>query len=213
MTGQRWLEAGGLACAGVPIGALAARLACRVDGVRAIAVIAMGAVIGYVIADIVSGFVHWFCDRAFDESTPVIGRMLIEPFREHHRDPLAMTHHDVLELLGNSAMGTAPILTVAWWRSDALFFDALIIAFGLGVIGSNVFHAWAHTTEPSRAVAWLQARWLVLPPAQHARHHHGAHDVAYCMTTGWMNALTDRVRLFVALERVLRAVRAPVARG
>jgi ubiquitin-conjugating enzyme E2 variant len=210
---QRALEATGLASAGVFLGALVTRLAGCVDGFPGLAIVTVGAFVGYAIADIVSGAVHWFCDRVFDEQTRVIGRMIIEPFREHHRDPRAMGHHGMLELLGNSALGTAPILWMAWRCFDGLFLDATTVAFGAGVIASNVFHAWAHELQPSRTVAWLQARWFVLPPEQHARHHRGAHDVAYCMTTGWMNALADRLRVFMALERVLRALRVPVVSG
>ena len=210
---QRALEVTGLASAGVFLGALVTRLAGCVDGLPALAIVAVGTFVGYAIADIVSGVVHWFCDRVFDEETPVIGPMIIEPFREHHRDPGAIRHHGMLELLGNSALGTAPILWVAWLCFDRLFLDATTVAFGAGVIASNVFHAWAHESQRSRTVAWLQARWFVLPPEQHTRHHQGAHDVAYCMTTGWMNALADRLRVFMALERVLRTLRVPVASG
>ena len=28
---------------------------------------------GYVMADLLTGFVHWFCDTFFDETTPLVG--------------------------------------------------------------------------------------------------------------------------------------------
>ena len=62
--------------------------------------VAMGVALGYLASDFFSGIVHWFCDTFFEEDTPLVGRMLIEPFREHHRDPLAMTHHGLAEIAG-----------------------------------------------------------------------------------------------------------------
>jgi ubiquitin-conjugating enzyme E2 variant len=210
---QRGLEATALGLVGVLLSMLLMRLSRRVDGAGAAAVAGAAVAAGYTVADLVSGVVHWFCDRAFGESTPLIGPLFIKPFREHHRDPFAMTQHGLLELLGNSAVGALPVLAFAWWCMDSLFADALMVAFGLGVIASNVFHAWAHVPRPPPVVAWLQARWLVLPPAHHARHHRPGHDVAYCMTTGWMNGWTDGLGVFLGLERVLRALRVPTARA
>ena len=208
--GQRVLEGAALTLAGALLALLVARLVRRVDGVRAATVFAAAVVVGYLVADFVSGLVHWFCDRVFAEDTPLIGRLFIEPFREHHRDPLAMTRHGALELLGNSALGTLPILAVAWCWVDSLFAGSLVVAFALAVIVANHFHAWAHAAQAPSVVAWLQACWLVLPPAHHALHHRPGHEGAYCVTSGWMNRWADQLRVFVGLERVLRALRLPV---
>lgn len=62
-----------------------------------------GAILGGLAADLVSGVVHWFCDNFFREDSLLVGRMLIRPFREHHRNPLGMTSHCFLELMGNIA--------------------------------------------------------------------------------------------------------------
>ena len=43
--------------------------------------------IGYLAADFLSGTVHWFCDTFFNAKTPLIGRFLIQPFRDHHSQP------------------------------------------------------------------------------------------------------------------------------
>jgi ubiquitin-conjugating enzyme E2 variant len=210
--GQRALEGAALALAGVLLAALAWRLTGRVDGGRAVGVLGVAALAGYLLADVVSGLAHWFGDRFFEEDTPVIGRIFIEPFREHHRDPRAMTRHSALELLGNSALGSLPILAAAWWSPSGIFLDGLTIAFTAAAIATNQFHAWAHAPRRPPAVAWLQARGLILSPARHARHHRRGHDHAYCMTTGWLNRWMDDLRIFVALERVLRALGVPATR-
>ena len=57
------------------------------DGLLLIAALGLG----IAAADFITGFLHWLCDTYFAEDTPIIGPAVIEPFREHHRDPLAMT--------------------------------------------------------------------------------------------------------------------------
>ena len=47
--------------------------------------------VGYLLADFITGTIHWFCDTFFDEETPVIGNFIIYSFREHHSYPLLIT--------------------------------------------------------------------------------------------------------------------------
>jgi hypothetical protein len=69
---------------------------------------------GWLAADFASGIVHWFADTFFEEDAPWIGPLLIRPFREHHRDPQAMTRHGFLELTGNSCLVLLPVTTIDW---------------------------------------------------------------------------------------------------
>src|SRR5258707_1191647 len=68
------------------------------------------ALVGCIATDFAAGLAHWFCDTFFEEDTPVIGPYLIGPFREHHRDPLAMTAHGFLEVNGNSCLILIPFV-------------------------------------------------------------------------------------------------------
>ena len=171
--------------------------------------LAVAALAGYLAADLASGLIHWFCDRFFEEDTPLIGPALIRPFREHHRDPLAMTRHGFLELSGNSCLGLAPVLALAWWRAGGAWLDALGLAFAASVILTNVLHKWAHAATAPAAVRWLQRARLVLPPALHAVHHRAGNTGGYCVTSGWMNPVIDRLRLFIGLDRVVAALGVP----
>lgn len=153
----------------------------------------LAAVAGYALADVASGLAHWFCDTFFAEDTPWIGPVLISPFREHHRDPLAMTRHGFLELTGNSCLGIAPVLGVVVGRPGSAVLDAAAIAFALGLFATNLFHRWAHATSVPRGVECLQKWNLILNPARHGVHHLPPHKGAYCVTSGWLNVLLDRI--------------------
>ena len=53
--------------------------------------------LGYLLADFITGTIHWFCDSFFDEETPVIGNFIIYSFREHHSHPLIITKDKFIE--------------------------------------------------------------------------------------------------------------------
>ena len=209
MTSRRRLELlEGSAVAGCAL--LAAPIAVRLGSAPLdLPALALGGLAGYLAADFASGLVHWFCDRFFEEDTRLIGPILIRPFREHHRDPLAMTRHGFLELTGNSCLGLAPVLTLAWGWSGGAWLDALVLAFAGGAVLTNVLHKWAHAATAPAVVRWLQRRRLVLAPAAHRLHHRDGYAGGYCVTSGWMNPVTDRLRLFAGLDRVVTALGVP----
>ncbi len=158
-----------------------------------------GVGVGLVLADLATGLVHWLGDRCFSEETPVLGAVLIRPFREHHVDPQAITRHGVFEVMGNNALVTLPLVALTAHQAPALGSGlALTFAVSAGwtlavvAVVSNPIHRWAHMRRVPRSVAWLQRRGLILSPIHHARHHRGPHDVCYCVATGWMNPWLDR---------------------
>jgi len=164
-------------------------------------------------ADLLSGLVHWIGDRFFQESTPILGPMLIRPFREHHRDPLAITRHGFFELCGNNALAVlAPVLLLlllgAPPRSSVRAFagNAFVVFLAIAIFATNQFHKWAHAAETARPVRWLQAARVILSPTVHAQHHRGDFSRGYCVTTGWLNPVLDALHVLPRCERALRGL-------
>ncbi|MEW6271426.1 MAG: fatty acid desaturase CarF family protein, partial [Thermodesulfobacteriota bacterium] len=168
------------------------QLAVAIAGGAPVWLLGPSLVAAVLAADLVSGVVHWVGDRFFAESTPLVGRMLIRPFREHHADPLAITRHGFFELCGNNAAAVVvPMLLVVRGggpgRDEAAFaLHAFVLLFSLLVFATNQVHKWAHAPRAGALVRLLQASGLILPPERHARHHRGDFSQAYCVTTGWL---------------------------
>lgn len=179
--------------------------------------------LGFLAADFVGGAVHWFADTYFDPGTPVVGPLLIEPFRDHHLSPEGITAHGVLELLGNNALGTLPLAVILLSFGGALdgagsqVVHGIVTGLAIALFATNGFHCWAHMERPPSVVGWLQKSGLVLGREAHARHHQGAHDRSYCVTSGWLNPLLDRWRFFARVEAALGGIgivpRSRAARG
>ncbi len=171
-------------------------------------------VLGILCADFATGAVHWFGDRFFHETTPLLGDALIRPFREHHVDPQAMVRHGLLELHGNSAipviavLGAAQLLGGGAPTPFSSTFGSWLVVFCAASMATNQFHLWAHTASVPPIVRWLQDRGVILSPARHAVHHTGRFDRSYCLTSGFLNPLLDRSDFFARLERCVRALQA-----
>lgn len=156
--------------------------------------------LGWLLADLVTGAFHWWEDNFGREDWPIVGPYIIEPNRLHHALPLAFTRHGF------------------WTRNNASIVAALLIgaalafAFGLQpwilslVIGgalSNEVHRFAH--QPSSAPAWLrvlQEIGLLQSPKEHAAHHRPPYDANYCILTDWLNPLLEALRFWFHLERL-----------
>ena len=173
---------------------------------------APGLVVGYLLADLLSGTVHWFCDSFFAPDTPLIGRRVIHPFRDHHDHPDAINQYGFLEQDSTNSVILIPPLVLAL-RSGALdvtsasavFVHGLLFAFAICSLGTNVFHKWAHAPSVPPGVRWLQRRGIILSPEAHDLHHN-AYTHGYCVTHGWMNVILDPVDFFGRAERLIGAV-------
>lgn len=168
--------------------------------------------IGYLCADLMSGTAHWFCDTFFEEETPVIGKVLIQPFRDHHVHPLRITRYRFIEQDTTNFFLMLVPLGVALWlgapepgSAGTLFVCSALLGLATGSFCTNLFHKWAHLQKPPLAVRWLQTSGLILGPERHGRHHRD-HSRGFCVTSGWMNPLLDRLRFFPRLELLVRFI-------
>jgi ubiquitin-conjugating enzyme E2 variant len=194
------------------------RVMAAVDGPADHGLLLAAMVAGVLACDLAAGTVHWACDRFFTETTPVLGAAVIASFREHHRDPLAMTRRGFLDVNGANYFAVLPLLLHGAWRDapddgGALFGQAFVLALAAAAIVTNQLHKWAHAPAVPPLVRSLQRTHLILPPKVHAHHHRGAHRYGYCVTGGWLNPVLDGVDFFGRLERAIRTCGRVIAPG
>ena len=65
-------------------------------------------IIGFLLADFTSGFVHWLGDTWGSTEMAVLGKGFVRPFREHHVDQKAITRHDYIETNGSNCLVSVP---------------------------------------------------------------------------------------------------------
>jgi ubiquitin-conjugating enzyme E2 variant len=171
---------------------------------------------GFVLADFVSGVIHWLADTWGSPDMPLIGQALIRPFREHHVDQKEITRHDFIETNGNNCfISIVPAVCgalVPLTGPRNVFIATAIFSVTLWVLFTNQFHKWAHLDDPPRWIAFLQKLNLVLPRDHHAVHHSAPYAKYYCITVGWLNEPLHRVRFFQILEWIISALTGLVPR-
>jgi plasmanylethanolamine desaturase len=174
----------------------------------------VGAIAGSVVlADFVSGVVHWAEDtyaRFKPRRKLRVINLIARDNEVHHRRP-------------------RDFLKRTWWESswDLLLIGALIIAaacalghlsvavllFVLLSVNANQMHKWAHRNprENPLLVTWLQRTHLLQSPRHHGKHHGGKKDSHYCVVTNFLNPLLEELRFWRRMERVVARVtgRAP----
>lgn len=163
--------------------------------------------LGVLAADFVSGLVHWAADTWGSRDWPLIGERLIEPFRVHHVNPRDICRRDMVDLNGDIALLSLPLLLWALLRTDPLpLADSLrglefVAAFVAFTLPTNLVHRWAHA---GRDAPWLaralQRSGLILSPRSHHPHHRPPFDRDYCIVNGWCNPLLRATRFWRGME-------------
>lgn len=180
--------------------------------------LAIAVTTGAVAMDLTSGVVHWAADTWGRPDWPVLGPLLIAPFREHHADPTAITRHDFVETNGHNMALSVPMYLGGVYALSGppslgmTFLGMVFLAGGFFVGITSQIHKWSHMTTPPAPIRLLQRARLILTAEHHALHHAAPYDRAYCITVGWMNGPLRAVRFFETLERVITAVTGAVPR-
>jgi len=176
----------------------------------------MSLVFGALLADFMSGLVHWGADTWGTIDIPIIGQAFIRPFREHHVDPVAMTKHDFVETNGDNCMLSniflVPLLSCCYFYGEKWMLEhfALLVfaaTFCIYVCLTNQIHKWSHMISGvPKWVKALQDAHIIMPRPHHHIHHISPHETYFCITGGWLNYPLEKIQFFQSLEYIIEAL-------
>jgi ubiquitin-conjugating enzyme E2 variant len=207
------LEVAAIAAAVALLATMVFRLVRAANGFGEWLCVGIALPLGYPLADLATGIVHWAGDRIGDEDTPILGRRFIAPFRLHHVHPQEITQHGFASTNGHNAIAVIPVLATVYVAmpdpgAAGLFVTSLITSTATLGLLSNQFHKWAHAPQVPRLVRLFQRAQLILPPERHQLHHTPPFDRHYCITAGWMSEPLFRLGFFQGLDRLVAALSA-----
>jgi ubiquitin-conjugating enzyme E2 variant len=156
-----------------------------------------------VMADFVSGLVHWLEDAYARPDMRLFGKVARDNL-EHHARPRAFlkkswweSSWDILSLglIGALLAGHYHVLT-PW-----------VITFVALVVNANQIHKWAHSNrqETPRLIRALQRYRILQTPREHARHHSGERNTHYCAITNFVNPALELIGFWKGLEHLIKA--------
>lgn len=163
---------------------------------------ALEAIAVLLLVDLASGLFHWLEDTFWTGKTPIVGRWVVTPNILHHRAPGAFVDKSWLESSWDLVAFGACIVAVSWGL-HCLTWQVWLFA----VVGANAnqIHKWTHV--PQHRLPWavreLQKMGVLQSAADHAPHHRGEKNTAYCVITPWVNPVLDRLGVWRGLERLV----------
>lgn len=164
-----------------------------------------------LIADFITGLVHWFEDTYITPSWPILGKYVGEPNILHHQKPGFIG--TMTTLLSRNYQTVVPaIIVIAISTMTFGFWWPLVFTLALASFGNEV-HAWNHRKKNNWIVSLLQDMCIIQTKNQHRIHHIPPYDTAYCTITNLLNPILDRLNFWRILEYIiLKTLRVKVKR-
>ncbi len=165
----------------------------------------MTILLAWLLADFISGLVHWWEDRAMTgESRFAFVNSLRADNERHHKMPGYLTKFSWWSNINT----TAPF---AWALACPIYFVSPFGCMVLVFLGfGNLIHRWAHDPPAKlpRLVVLLQTVGLFISYNHHAGHHFKNGQpisrensrIRFCVMSSWLNPILDHMHFFKWLE-------------
>jgi len=164
----------------------------------------------WLLADLISGAVHWWEDRYLDGNYSLsFLDSIAEDNDLHHRQPTAMLLGTPWTNIKSSVIAAVPLASILWLvgAPRILWLGVLFTSVG------NLIHRWSHV--PQRQLHWsikfMQRVGLFQSAEEHDLHHRSMKKLIpkhlagykFCPMTNYLNPVIDGLRIWYGLEWVL----------
>lgn len=153
-----------------------------------------------LITDLLTGSVHWWEDAYGNPDWKYLGKSVVIPNIEHHKNPrgfLKGTFFDRIKL----SLIIAIVLGAILYFFNCLNWQVLFcLAYGSL---ANEIHAITHRTdkENGKFICALQKIGLIQSRRMHGHHHTSPYDVNYCVLTNYLNPLLNKIGFWSKIEK------------
>lgn len=159
-----------------------------------------------LLADFVTGFVHWLEDSYWTPETPILGKWIVVPNLAHHKNGQAFLEKSWLESSWDLLLFGCLILLGAWLMHHLTWEVALFVLIS---VNANQIHKWAHMSDRNKnkpyLIQLLQKCYLLQTPMHHGQHHRKPNNSHYCTVTNLLNPVLDKLNWWRLLEACLKA--------
>jgi hypothetical protein len=164
--------------------------------------------LGYIMADFLGGFFHWFEDTYLDYDSKIPLFNGISKHNEmHHYFPRTIVGYSYFENISTTLPIIAALfLIIVYFYPKSVsqnpYFYASLFIFGTL---TNVFHRLSHMREcelPS-IILFLQNIGLLCSHTFHRTHHTQNNDSVYCPISTYLNLFLDNIGFWRFLENII----------
>lgn len=157
--------------------------------------ILFGLLIAWIVAEVISGFIHFLEDSygnpEWEHSKSRIKRFLytnvVAPNILHHQRPVAMTEGTYWER-NNTAILPALFMAACFWWYWPVCLGFIIMT------QANEIHGWSHIPHKcNRVIRFFQRAKILQTPQNHKLHHTRPYSNNYCVFTNIMNPILEYI--------------------
>ena len=164
-------------------------------------------IIGFFIADLLTGTFHWFEDNYFHYCLdyPIINK-ISKANELHHFFPRDITHYTYIENMSYTLPATVIlILFILLIRpSFVLNHPFMFISFFIFSSSSNIIHRFSHERNCERhpIVSYLQKQKVLVSSDEHKKHHDEP-NCNFCVISPFSNYILERIHFWRSLEFII----------
>lgn len=160
-------------------------------------------VIGVILlADLVTGLVHWLEDSYWSPETPILGKWIVEPNLAHHKNGQEFLQKSWFESSWDLLIVGIIILSIAYFMKSLTWEVCLFVLIS---VNANQIHKWAHITRyenKPKVIGLLQKMYILQRTDHHGQHHRKPHNTNYCTVTNVLNPVLDKLNFWRGLEMI-----------
>jgi len=167
-------------------------------------------IIGFLLADLITGSFHWFEDTYLDYCVdiPFIGE-IAKDNELHHYFPRSMLAYSYLENITVSLPAIIIVLVIIYFLNKNLFikYPYFIATFSFFAIIANIIHKFSHMRDCEKS--WflnLLQKYGILASSDHHKLHHKLSNEKYCVITEFNNFYLDKLHVWRLIETIIYAV-------
>ena len=166
----------------------------------------MQIIIGYLVADILTGAMHWFEDTYLDYclELPIVGE-ISKDNELHHYFPRSMLAYSYMEHMTITLPLTLLLLVILYiLYKPILNYPYFIASFAFFSITSNIIHRFSHMRdcENSPVILFLQKIGILSSHTHHSVHHNTPNR-RYCVISTYNNYVLDSVNFWRIIENII----------
>lgn len=155
-----------------------------------------------LLADFISGGIHWWEDTYGNPSWKFLGKLIVIPNIEHHQYPRKFLESSFWGRIRLSVIFGILLLSV-FAVFEAVSWE-IIFLFAFASL-ANECHAAAHRTdkENGRIICLIQKTGLMQSRKMHGHHHTAPYETNYCIQTNYLNPILNLLRFWATLELII----------
>ena len=164
-----------------------------------------------LLADFVTGFVHWLEDSYWSLTTPILGKWLVEPNLAHHKNGQDFLKKSWFQSSWDLLLVGIVTIAIAYLTGHLTWEVWMFVIIS---VNANQIHKWAHITRyenKPRIIGYLQKIYLLQRTDHHGQHHRKPNNSHYCTVTNLLNPVLDKIKFWRGLEAVFGSKSSPVS--